>query len=121
MEAISACSSLLLGGLAGSAMLYTVGADLWAAYGKKAVRRGPVHRHAVALTFDDGPDPVFTPQLLDILAQFGARATFFVIGKQAEQHPEIVRAIAGAGARHARCDAHRKHKWWYRKMDHLPS
>ena len=97
MEAISACSSLLLGGLVGSAMLYTVGADLRAAYGKKAVRRGPVHRHAAALTFDDGPDPVFTPQLLDILAQFGARATFFVIGKQAEQHPDIIRAIADAG------------------------
>jgi peptidoglycan/xylan/chitin deacetylase (PgdA/CDA1 family) len=51
----------------------------------------------VALTFDDGPDPVFTPRILDILAQFGARATFFVIGKWAEQHPQIIRAIADAG------------------------
>jgi peptidoglycan/xylan/chitin deacetylase (PgdA/CDA1 family) len=53
--------------------------------------------HAVALTFDDGPDPVFTPRVLDILAQFGGRATFFVIGKRAEQYPEIIRAIAEAG------------------------
>jgi len=45
----------------------------------------------VALTFDDGPDPVDTPRLLDILAEKGVKATFFVIGKHAEQYPEIVR------------------------------
>ena len=45
----------------------------------------------VALTFDDGPDPVDTPRLLDILREKGVKATFFVIGKRAEQHPEIVR------------------------------
>jgi peptidoglycan-N-acetylglucosamine deacetylase len=61
------------------------------------VRRGPADHRAVALTFDDGPDPVFTPRVLDILAQFGVRGTFFVIGKRAEQHPEIIRAIAGSG------------------------
>jgi peptidoglycan-N-acetylglucosamine deacetylase len=61
------------------------------------VRRGPADHRAVALTFDDGPDPVFTPRVLDILAQFGVRGTFFVIGKRAEQHPEIIRAIADAG------------------------
>ncbi|MGB9236203.1 MAG: polysaccharide deacetylase family protein [Terriglobales bacterium] len=45
----------------------------------------------VALTFDDGPDPVDTPKLLDILREKGVKATFFVVGKRAEQHPEIVR------------------------------
>lgn len=45
----------------------------------------------VALTFDDGPDPVDTPKLLDLLQKKGVRATFFVVGKRAEQYPEIVR------------------------------
>ena len=47
--------------------------------------------NCVALTFDDGPDPVDTPKLLDILREKGVKATFFVVGKRAEQHPEIVR------------------------------
>ena len=45
----------------------------------------------VALTFDDGPDPVFTPRVLDLLRERDVKATFFVIGKRADQHPEIVR------------------------------
>jgi len=45
----------------------------------------------VALTFDDGPDPVDTPKLLDMLRDKGVKATFFVVGKRAEQYPEIVR------------------------------
>jgi len=45
----------------------------------------------VALTFDDGPDPVYTPKLLDLLREKDVKATFFVIGKRADQHPEIVR------------------------------
>ena len=45
----------------------------------------------VALTFDDGPDPVDTPRLLDLLREKGVKATFFVVGQRADQHPEIVR------------------------------
>jgi peptidoglycan-N-acetylglucosamine deacetylase len=45
----------------------------------------------VALTFDDGPDPVDTPKLLDLLREKDVKATFFVVGKRADQHPEIVR------------------------------
>jgi len=48
--------------------------------------RGPM----VALTFDDGPDPVVTPQILDVLAAHQARATFFVLGERAALHPELV-------------------------------
>lgn len=51
----------------------------------------------VALTFDDGPDPVYTPKLLDLLRQKDVRATFFVIGKRAEQYPEIVRRVWAEG------------------------
>jgi peptidoglycan/xylan/chitin deacetylase (PgdA/CDA1 family) len=79
------------------ATLYAGDADLRAADLKETVRRGPTGDHAVALTFDDGPDPHFTPRVLAILAQFGVRATFFVVGMRAEQHPEIIRVIAEAG------------------------
>jgi peptidoglycan-N-acetylglucosamine deacetylase len=51
----------------------------------------------VALSFDDGPHPVFTPQVLDILQQNGATATFFLIGDRALRHPEIVAHIKAAG------------------------
>jgi peptidoglycan-N-acetylglucosamine deacetylase len=97
MDALSMVGTALLGGLTSGAVLYTIGADLFAAASKGTRRRGPTDQRAVALTFDDGPDPMFTPRVLDILAQFGAQATFFVIGKRAEQHPEIIRAIAKAG------------------------
>jgi peptidoglycan/xylan/chitin deacetylase (PgdA/CDA1 family) len=51
----------------------------------------------LALTFDDGPDPVDTPKLLDLLREKGVKATFFVVGKHAEQHPEIVRRAWNEG------------------------
>ena len=47
--------------------------------------------HCVALTFDDGPDPVYTPKLLDLLREKGVKATFFVVGKRADQYPQIIR------------------------------
>jgi peptidoglycan-N-acetylglucosamine deacetylase len=51
----------------------------------------------VALTFDDGPDPVDTPRLLDLLREKDVKATFFVIGKRADQHPEVVRRAWAEG------------------------
>lgn len=51
----------------------------------------------IALTFDDGPDPVFTPQVLALLAQSRARATFFLVGEHARRHPEWVVRIRAAG------------------------
>lgn len=50
-----------------------------------------------ALSFDDGPDPVYTPQILDILARHEARATFFLIGENARRHPELVGRIRAMG------------------------
>jgi peptidoglycan/xylan/chitin deacetylase (PgdA/CDA1 family) len=52
---------------------------------------------AISLTFDDGPHPEFTPQLLDNLASSDIRGTFFIVGEKAQQHPEIVRRIAAEG------------------------
>lgn len=54
-------------------------------------------RHEIALTIDDGPDPGVTPQVLELLARYGVRATFFVIGAQAERYPDLCRDIVRAG------------------------
>lgn len=54
-------------------------------------------RGVVALTFDDGPHPVHTPRLLDILARHQHRATFYVIGANARRHPEILRRMVDEG------------------------
>lgn len=51
----------------------------------------------VYLTFDDGPDPVYTPAVQAVLARYKVRATFFVIGQSVEKYPEVVRATAAAG------------------------
>jgi peptidoglycan-N-acetylglucosamine deacetylase len=51
----------------------------------------------VALTFDDGPDPVSTPRFLDLLAERGVRATFFVLGEMLERAPALGAEIAAAG------------------------
>ena len=53
--------------------------------------------NAVALTFDDGPDPNTTPALLKILAAHGAKATFFMLGENAASHPEVVEAVRAEG------------------------
>src|SRR4051794_129991 len=52
---------------------------------------------AIALTFDDGPDPRETPRVLDVLERHGARGTFFQVGKSVERYPEIVARAAAAG------------------------
>jgi peptidoglycan/xylan/chitin deacetylase (PgdA/CDA1 family) len=54
-------------------------------------------RGEIAITIDDGPDPEITPKVLQILARYGARATFFLIGERAQRHPECVRACVAAG------------------------
>lgn len=51
----------------------------------------------IALTYDDGPNDIVTELLLDLLAQYNVRATFFLIGKFVRQRPQIVRAIAASG------------------------
>ncbi len=51
----------------------------------------------LALTFDDGPDPEITPQVLDLLARYNQRATFFVVGQQVERQSELCRRIVAEG------------------------
>jgi peptidoglycan-N-acetylglucosamine deacetylase len=78
--------------------------------GKKLYWRIPKRIRAVALTFDDGPHPVNTPRILHLLREFGARATFFLVGDHALLYPELVRQIAAEGhtlgnhtSNHVRC------------------
>lgn len=54
-------------------------------------------RNEIALTIDDGPDPVVTPQVLDMLDRHAARATFFCVGEQAARYPDLCREIVRRG------------------------
>ena len=51
----------------------------------------------ISLTFDDGPDPEVTPRVLDVLREEGVKGSFFVIGRIAEKHPELVQKIVDEG------------------------
>lgn len=63
------------------------------------VKRGPGTGGAIYLTFDDGPNPRHTPQLLDLLAEHDARATFFVIGDQIAPYGQLIGRMAADGHR----------------------
>src|SRR5437763_11681980 len=74
----------------------------------------PLRDREVVLTFDDGPWPATTPKVLRTLAQECVRATFFLIGKPASQHPELVRRIAAEG----HTIGH--HTWSHRSLRRIP-
>ena len=63
----------------------------------RVISRGPAGRARVALTFDDGPNPVTTRRVLEALAPTRHRATFFVLGEKARRHPDVVREIHAGG------------------------
>jgi peptidoglycan-N-acetylglucosamine deacetylase len=74
----------------------------YAAVNRRSQLFGPTVFHtdsprALALTFDDGPNPAITPKLLDLLARYNARATFFVVGKLARECPALVKETASRG------------------------
>ncbi|MNH91177.1 Peptidoglycan-N-acetylglucosamine deacetylase [compost metagenome] len=69
----------------------------------------------VALTFDDGPDAKYTPQVLDILAENKVKATFFVVGKQVSVHAEVLQQIHDAG------HAIGNHSWGHPNMSKMSS
>lgn len=70
--------------------------DLLPAY-PTLFRTGAGGESKVVLTFDDGPDPDWTPQILDILKAHRVKATFFLLGREAEDHPKLVRRIVDEG------------------------
>jgi peptidoglycan-N-acetylglucosamine deacetylase len=59
----------------------------------KAFCKGNTKEKVITLTFDDGPDPDVTPEVLTILKRYKIRAAFFIIGKKAEKHPDLVKRI----------------------------
>lgn len=105
-------NGLVTGLAGGSGPAAGGGADADAAAGvpKQVTSGGPVLRldrpepvdrtlpdRTIALTFDDGPDPRWTPQVLDVLRRHRAHATFFVVGARVNEHPELVRRILDEG------------------------
>lgn len=75
----------------------------------RVLLRGSTDRPMLALTFDDGPDPETTPQVLTLLALHKARATFFVIGERAMQHPSLIAQLIAEG--HQVENHSHRHSW----------
>jgi len=80
-----------------------------------AIIRVRTDQPVAALTFDDGPDPRHTPQLLDTLAAGGAKGTFFIVGEAACRHPELVARI------HTEGHAIGNHSWSHPSFPLLPA
>lgn len=102
-----AVGGTLLAGLAGAGTAFAGDAEARIGPTRSAAARSAVdprsvswartRRDHVALTFDDGPDPATTPDVLDLLAAHGARATFFVVGRTVDEHPELVARMVAEG------------------------
>ncbi len=98
----------------GDALLHpSLGRRLAAVLGASPPDTDPMPK-LVALTFDDGPYPVVTPLLLQVLHDAGVPATFFLIGRDAEQFPDLARAIAANG------DEIADHTLTHPDLDRLP-
>ncbi len=74
--------------------------------------QGPREGKRVAITFDDGPHPVYTPRVLDILKQYNVRACFFVLGYKAKTHPELITRMIAEGHEVASHGFHHHFPWF---------
>lgn len=97
-----------------------------------AYNSSPHHEKAIAITLDDGPHPIMTPLLLDILKRYHAKVTFFTVGMQAEEYPDLIRRISAAGNQ-VGCHTYSHHNltemsaheaereliYWERDVDHI--
>lgn len=79
------------------AALVWASADIGSGAYLKALCRAESADKVVALTFDDGPDADSTPRVLDLLKRYDVRATFFVVGEQARQNPELIHRMVAEG------------------------
>ncbi|QHC24716.1 polysaccharide deacetylase family protein [Streptomyces sp. GS7] len=77
-------------------------------------RTVPARAGQIALTFDDGPDPRYTPEILEALRRHGTRATFFVVGEHAVEFPDLLHFIADEG------HAIGNHTWTHPQLTALP-
>jgi peptidoglycan/xylan/chitin deacetylase (PgdA/CDA1 family) len=97
-----------------------IGAAIHGAFHRNSILFGPVlsrlptTRREIALTFDDGPNADATPRVLDVLGDLGVKATFFVLGRHAEQWPELVHRVEAEGHQIG------NHGYFHRKL-HLKS
>lgn len=66
-------------------------------HGYDIAHRDGIDENMIALTFDDGPHPIFTPQILDILARYNVKATFFAVGHQMMKYPDLVERMLAEG------------------------
>jgi peptidoglycan/xylan/chitin deacetylase (PgdA/CDA1 family) len=99
----------------GTSRILKVDAATWPRVGLKNYRQTlPLADHEVVLTFDDGPWPPTTPKVLAALAHECVLATFFLIGKPASEHPDLVRRIAAEG----HTIGH--HTWLHRSLLQIP-
>jgi peptidoglycan/xylan/chitin deacetylase (PgdA/CDA1 family) len=71
-----------------------VHSPVWARLHVLGFNTGP---RIMALTYDDGPDPVNTPAILELLDRYDAKATFFMVGRNAQQYPELAREVVDRG------------------------
>ncbi|RBP95969.1 cellulose synthase/poly-beta-1,6-N-acetylglucosamine synthase-like glycosyltransferase [Cytobacillus firmus] len=63
----------------------------------EVIRHGNSSKKEIVLTFDDGPDPAYTPKILDILKRYKVKGTFFIVGENAMMHPQLVNRIYDEG------------------------
>jgi peptidoglycan/xylan/chitin deacetylase (PgdA/CDA1 family) len=102
-------------GTLGTSRILKVDAATWPRVGLKNYPETlPLADHEVVLTFDDGPWPPTTPKVLAALEQQCVLATFFLIGKPASEHPDLVRRIAAEG----HTIGH--HTWLHRSLMQIP-
>ena len=105
MDAVTATGKVLLAAWLGVAMAWSGfqapgESNPTAPYGGPPLKQAQTQLDqppAVYLTFDDGPHPVNTPKVLDLLSQYNVKATFFVVGLMVSRYPEITRRIASEG------------------------
>jgi len=72
--------------------------SLYYAHGVSGTGASPIYGDKyIALTFDDGPHELYTPQILDILKEYDVKATFFIVGKNCEKYPELAARIIDEG------------------------
>jgi peptidoglycan/xylan/chitin deacetylase (PgdA/CDA1 family) len=77
--------------------VYTLGPYFWGFCSRGIIRKGNSGGDRAALTFDDGPDPRYTPRCLEILKAHGIHATFFLVGQKVRMYPDLVRQILAHG------------------------
>jgi peptidoglycan/xylan/chitin deacetylase (PgdA/CDA1 family) len=81
-------------------ILYCIIPDLWTRFfSRRVLKRGTPTKRYVFFTFDDGPHPEYTIEILKILQRYNLRATFFVLGKKVRSYPEVLEAIKRSGHR----------------------